>query len=194
MRAAGRNVRRRSRLLAGFPSPQTGSATVQSHATSTISGFTFAALLALCGPAPAAAQGQAPAHPCATVIKPVERLACYDAAFPRSDSAVAEAKAVAEAQARQEFGLSERERRERDSASLDAPVPDRLESTVTRLDVASNGARVITLDNGQVWQQSEVSSKGRLVVGDRVVLRNAALGSFMLVTPAKVALRVRRLR
>jgi hypothetical protein len=145
---------------------------------------------------PVAAQSgvDAPAHPCAAVVAPLERLACYDAAFPRPATAVAESKAAAEAQARQEFGLSERERRERDTTSLAEPIPERLESTVTRLDFASNGARVITLDNGQVWQQSEVSSKGRLTVGDRVVVRNAALGSFMLVTPAKVALRVRRLR
>jgi hypothetical protein len=152
------------------------------------------ALASLAVAAPASAQPTDASHPCATVLAPLERLACYDAAFPRPATAVAASKAAAEAQAREEFGRSERERPERDAAGLVEPVPERLESSVVGLDFASNGARVITLDNGQVWQQSEVSSKGRLAVGDRVVLRNAALGSFMLVTPAKVALRVRRLR
>jgi hypothetical protein len=152
------------------------------------------AVLALLATLPAMAQPTPDSHPCARVSAPTERLACYDAAFPRSTAAIAESKAIAEEQARQEFGLSERERRERDSTGLTAPLPERLESTVTRVDFAANGARVITLDNGQVWQQSEVSSKGRLTIGDRVVLRNAALGSFMLVTPGRVALRVRRLR
>jgi hypothetical protein len=188
--------------LGAAPQPNTGSAIVHSTRIPTLSRFPvpvcaavgIAGLLLLVFAAPALAQSAPASHPCTAVVAPLERLACYDAAFPRSATAIAESKAVAEAQARQEFGLSERERRERDAPGLAEPVPERLESTVARLDFASNGARIITLDNGQVWQQSEVSSKGRLAIGDRVVLRNAALGSFMLVTPARVALRVRRLR
>lgn len=135
----------------------------------------------------AAAQEQS--HSCAGVAGPTERLACYDAVFPplSDPEALAQAKEKAVA----EFGLSSSQLRER--TPNHAPEPSRIEAAVASLSQRSDGSRVVTLDNGQVWVLTKVTSKGPLNVGDRVKVRAAALGTYMLVTPGGVPLRVRRM-
>lgn len=90
------------------------------------------------------------------------------------------------------FGLSKAQARaqrpERKRESL-----DRIEATVVDLRHFSTGERLIALDNGQVWLQTEATVRGPLVQGDRVVIRKGAFSSFQMVTPGRVALRVRRL-
>lgn len=90
------------------------------------------------------------------------------------------------------FGLSNVQARakrpERKRESL-----DRIEATVVDLRHFSTGERLIALDNGQVWLQTEATVRGPLVKGDRVVIRKGAFSSFQMVTPGRVALRVRRL-
>ncbi|PKM03807.1 MAG: hypothetical protein CVV16_07615 [Gammaproteobacteria bacterium HGW-Gammaproteobacteria-6] len=133
-------------------------------------------------------------HPCAPVNDAAERLACYDAAFPRPAGArpepvVAEA---ARADSLQEFGLSREQLRKRDPERVREVLPDQLEAKVAGVDYRQTGERLITLESKQVWLLTEVTSKGQLRVGDPVVIRRAALGSFMLVTPGGVRLRARR--
>jgi hypothetical protein len=50
----------------------------------------------------------------------------------------------------------------------------------------------VALEGGQVWELEEADPL--LAVGDTVTLRRAALGSFMMGTPAKRSHRARRLR
>ncbi|MDZ4348768.1 MAG: hypothetical protein U1A22_04460 [Xanthomonadaceae bacterium] len=148
-------------------------------------------------------------HPCAAVDGSSERLACYDAAFPRSVDAgspaavgtgpangvAAHSSAESErAVGIREFGLSKDQLRKREPERMREASPDRIEAKVARIDRASGGERVVTLDNGQVWLLTEVTSKGRLRPGDQVVVRVAALSSYMLITPGKVSLRARRVR
>ena len=133
----------------------------------------------------------AESHRCASVAAPVERLACYDAAFgaPKVDVAVENKRAV------EEFGLSETEKRERDPLTAKAPPqPDRIEALVSKLSYGANGERIVALDNGQVWITTETSMRGNVKVGDKVAVRKAALGTHMLVTAARVPLRVKRVR
>jgi hypothetical protein len=52
---------------------------------------------------------------------------------------------------------------------------------------------VCVLDNGQRWAERVAESRGPLKPGDRVTIERASFGSFLLVTPAGVGLRVRRL-
>jgi len=142
----------------------------------------------------AAADSAAGAHPCATVGNASKRLACYDRAFPPpstspSSAGVAEEKT---ADARQEFGLNQAQLREQDP-ERDVAL-DRIEAKLVSLSRRRTGERVLTLDNGQIWLLTEVTSKGQLRVGDAVQIRTAALGSFMLITPARVPLRARRLQ
>lgn len=151
-----------------------------------------AALLVLCSLPVATATASGPqSHDCAGIASPTERLACYDAAFPplSDPKALAQAKEKAVA----EFGLSADQLRERDPNRARDLEPSRIEATVAALTQRSDGTRVITLDNGQVWVLTKVTSKGPLNVGDRVRVRAAALGTYMLVTPGGVPLRVRRM-
>jgi hypothetical protein len=137
---------------------------------------------------PVAADGARLTHSCAAVDDPAGRLACYDAAFKRPDPAE-EAREVIE-----EFGLTEAQLQARDPERPSRDKgPERIEAQVVSIRHRSTGERIITLDNGQVWLQTEVTIRGPLANGDAVVIRRAALGSFQLVTPGQVALRVRRI-
>jgi hypothetical protein len=134
-------------------------------------------------------------HPCASVVDPNERLACYDAAFPP----VANARAAETAEARRarqerEFGLSGTQKIARTPEAEREALPDRIEAAVTTIYSSPTGERIVTLDNGQLWMLTEVSSTGRLKSGDKVVVRKAAMGSFMLVTPSRIALRAKRIQ
>jgi len=70
---------------------------------------------------------------------------------------------------------------------------DRLEAFVSNVRSSANGKAIITLDNGQVWAQID-NSRLRLSSYDRVVIRKASLGSFMLAKVGrKTTMRVKRI-
>lgn len=142
-----------------------------------------------------AAEPSAKSRSCAAVADPTERLACYDAASPPAGDARAalvdlEAERI---KALRDFGLNKVQMRVREPERMRDVSPDRIEAKVARVSYRGTGERVITLDNGQTWLLTEVTSKGRLQVGDQIVVRTAALGSFMLLTPGRVPLRARRI-
>jgi len=139
-----------------------------------------------------AASLQMAVHACAAVSGASERLACYDAAFPPVRGAVD--MASEKERALKEFGLNKAQLRDRNPERMSVIAPDRIEASVARMSVRSTGERVVTLDSGQVWLLTEVTMKGPLRVGDRVMIREAALGSHMLLTPRKIALRARRIQ
>ncbi|MBB5880008.1 hypothetical protein GGR74_001156 [Xanthomonas arboricola] len=56
-----------------------------------------------------------------------------------------------------------------------------------------DGTRIVSLDSRQRWALTEATSRGPLAEGEVVVIRKAAMGSYMLVTAAGVALRARRI-
>lgn len=144
------------------------------------------------------ASAQGTAHTCAVISDANERLACYDRAFPP----IAGAGTVASAEqlearrklAAEEFGLNPRQIFERKPQALQEVEPDRIEGTVKSIVERADGERVVTLENGQVWLLTEVTSRGRLAVGDNVTVREAALGTYMLLTPKRIPLRAKRLR
>jgi len=138
--------------------------------------------------APATAQEAGRGHPCADVVEPVERLACYDDAFPPAGAEVAARKAV------EEFGLDEPALRLRNPWRGRDNSPERIEAAVARVDYTASGAGVVVLDNGQTWVQTEVTSKGPIQQGDTVAIRKASFGTFMLTTPGGASHRVRRIR
>lgn len=146
-------------------------------------------LLCLLATAAHGGQPEAMAHPCAEIAHPSERLNCYDRAFPPKVDGAALAD-----RAREGFGLTKSEMRERDPALAAPAEPEQIEATVARIDDRPGGQRVITLDNGQVWLQTEVKSLGALAAGDRVTIRQGSFSSYRLLTPAGVPLRVRRIK
>lgn len=154
--------------------------------------------LALVALAPAAAA--ADTHPCAATAEPSERLACYDKAFPPGPGArfgdVGMTEADREAQRQQalrDFGLNAMQREEREPESVRKLRPDRIEAGVTKVGYRATGERIISLDNGQVWLITEVTEKGWIKAGDRISVRTAMLGTYMLDT-GRVQLRARRIQ
>jgi hypothetical protein len=57
--------------------------------------------------------------------------------------------------------------------------------------MSSNGRPLVRLDNAQAWELDQADPL--LSVGDKVIIRRATLGSFLLTTPTKRVHRVRRL-
>ena len=129
---------------------------------------------------------------CAAVADPAERLACYDAAFPPLSGA-ASLEATREKDLKN-FGLNQVQQRASVPENQRVALPDRIEAAVTAVRTLAEGARTVTLENGQVWLLPEVTSKGHLEAGDHVVIRKAAIGTFMLITPGRIALRAKRLQ
>ncbi len=139
---------------------------------------------------PAWAQSE-PAHPCAVVASARDRLACYDAAFPpRAESAQIAAPDAAPAAT---FGFTDAQTRERVEKQSDAASqPDSISMAVREVRRRSTGEFIATLENAQVWVQTETNSRARVEPGDTVTIRKAALGSYLLVTEGGIGTRVRR--
>lgn len=159
-------------------------------------------VLTLAASSVSAHENGAPTHPCAAVEDDKERLGCFDRAFPRPEPVAApgtresedpdpEFTAAPVTPAAESFGLSEAQLRARDPGRASDSL-DQIEARVAAIRHQRTGERLITLDNGQVWLQTEVTLRGPLKEGDTITIRRGALSSFLLVTPGRVALRVRR--
>ena len=159
---------------------------------------------------------------CASIDDAAARLACYDAAVGRSPrpsaaapsaaakpvprpaaaapaAAAAAAPAVAAAEAAKdpvaEFGLSESAKAARDPAKAAeaAAAPQSVVAKVISVRFRKYGEFVVTLDNGQVWEQTEPMPSAIVKVGDTVTIKKALFGSFTLVTAGRIGTKVRRL-
>lgn len=149
---------------------------------------------------------------CAADADDARRLACYDRAAGRSvqqttPSAAAAAAAKSTptsastlsapaATPETKFGYRgdiAREELDRREAEAQQDAPDRLEATVTEIAKQPHGQMVLTLDNGQVWEQKTAETL-KIRVGDRIVIKNASMGSFLLVAPNNRTSRVVRRR
>jgi pyruvate/2-oxoglutarate dehydrogenase complex dihydrolipoamide acyltransferase (E2) component len=62
---------------------------------------------------------------------------------------------------------------------------DRMEATITDVSSRPHGELVVTLDNGQIWAQKAPDSKMHLKAGDRITIKKASLGSYMLVAAGR---------
>lgn len=87
------------------------------------------------------------------------------------------------------FGLSGRSL---NTPAADAPVRF-ITARVTRLRSLPAGGFAMDLDNGQIWEQSELTDL-HLQEGDAVKISRAALGSFYLTTSSHRGSRVKRVR
>jgi hypothetical protein len=92
-----------------------------------------------------------------------------------------------------EFGMTPHAQRKLNPAAH-SDKPASITASVTKVDLRRDGRWVVTLDNGHVWQQIETVSEARVRVGDSITVREAALGSHLLVTTSRIATRVRRVR
>lgn len=147
---------------------------------------------------------------CALERDDARRLSCYDRAIKTSradetserenntktraelsqaENSSAENKPASPTAA--QFGMEhENARKQRERA--DAAAPERIEAIVAQATTLRHGAVVITLDNGQVWAQKSVDTRLSLEVGDRIVIKRGAFGSFLLLAPNSRPTRVER--
>jgi hypothetical protein len=124
-----------------------------------------------------------PKHPCAQVRDNADRLACYDQAFGKPANSVA-APAV-------KFGLPAKEVPQHSGENAaQASVSAVISSLIRQHD----GKFVVTLDNAQVWSQTELNSQADVEAGDTITVRRGALGSYLLVTKAGIGTRVKRVK
>ena len=70
-----------------------------------------------------------------------------------------------------------------------------LTSKVTAIATPPNGGLVVTLENGQVWQQKTADRGMHIKVGDQVTIKHALMGSFLLTSDTvKGSMRVSRVK
>lgn len=129
---------------------------------------------------------------CASISDGKKRLDCYDAALAAADSEaaarlaeqrraaeIAAAKAAEEAKARQEqarlaaFGSSGASKADGEEAVSE------ISASIAQLGEGVSGY-VVTLDNGQVWRQTESRTLPPVRVGDMVTIRKGMIGGYRM--------------
>jgi hypothetical protein len=150
---------------------------------------------------------------CRALTSSLARLDCYDQAIdahaaapsqaaepetaenpaPLAPTAAVAATAASGPVLSQEdlFGQGEAELRKSVQEATDTKEIDRIEAIIVEVHKSASGKAVITLDNGQVWKQSD-SSRARLSVNDKVTIRRRSFGSYSLYS-TKTSIRVKRI-
>jgi hypothetical protein len=140
---------------------------------------------------PAVAAGTAAPRPAPAITPPP--ATAPSAPAPGTAAAAPPAPAAAPAPASSnpaEFGISNGPLAvKRQSSSLKS-----ISAVVAKVATQPRGELVITLDNGQVWQQLAAVDYFPLKTGDTVEISSGALGSYVLASPAKRYTKVTRIR
>ena len=131
------------------------------------------------------------ARQCAKQKDSLQRLVCYDHIFQAEAAPVAPAKAapavaapavaasvaVPAAAAAPAIGDETLKKVQKEKAT---EAPSHLEARVTALRQMRPELFRLTLDNGQVWQQQEVSTMFHVEVGDSVRIEKGSMGSYRM--------------
>jgi hypothetical protein len=160
---------------------------------------------------------------CSAITTAQERLACFDAAVAalRQAEAGGDVSVVSRQQVervdRENFGLAQRPSVGQSVARAAAPptppaasapapaasapapaprppaAPDNVTLKVTSIAQANDRTLTFTMENGQIWRQTDDIRLGRLGDGPWTArIRRAALGTFFLNLDDRTAVRVRR--
>ena len=84
--------------------------------------------------------------------------------------------------------------RARSDCQTDNTEPKSLAFVVSRVDRRPAGEFIVTFENGEVWQQSDLKNKVIIVRGDQIVIRRAKNGTFTLVSRDGQSTRVKRVQ
>lgn len=174
-----------------------------------------ALILVLVAAAPLRAADDAALRACRGIADDARRLACYDALAgapdtkpastpqsPTTSAVAAPAPAAAAATPANPSAPSPEELFGRDAAqsgeiirqAAGIPQLDRLRTRITAVAEDPAGKAIVTMANGQVWNQID-RPPARLAPGEEIEIRRAAMGSFLLVRDAGGrGIRVRRIR
>ncbi len=152
-------------------------------------------------PSPAPAASSIPAAPVAVAGAAAGVAAAVPAAAaapqvaapapPVSPAPVAGAEATPPPSPSEAFGLTA-EQQQRRAPEKPAEV-ESIETRVTAVKALQYDRFRLTLENGQVWSQTEPTPRQRFYPGDTITIRKAALGSYMATGPkSSGGIRVRR--
>ena len=140
---------------------------------------------------------------CMNEHDPTQRLACYDREVPRAVAATrppGSTPASAAAPAAQStaaevdaFGMTTQIQRQQTGASA-PPRLDKLTARITAVSLKPRGEFIVTLDNGQVWEEAETTSHLPLRAGDDITIKRGMLGAFYMSSQQVLGLRVKRVR
>lgn len=149
-------------------------------------------------------------HACSSITDAGARLACFDAAVAAMKRAQAsgEVSVVSRAQIQQaekdSFGLGSAAQASAvanvatgSSATAPAATPEIevMKVTIATATKRPDGTYRFTLDNGQVWEQTDTVSLGTLSRGTiEAEIRRASMGTFMLKPGNRSAVRVKRIK
>jgi hypothetical protein len=171
------------------------------HALRVVLAMAVAGLLPAAGAAPPAVSAEM--SRCAAVTAPDERLACYDALICAAIAAADERLACYDALAKGKSSAAQAASADLRSESADASFgavrrklpakpqgPEMIKAVVAKVSVDRLGTVSVSLDNGQSWIFHDPDAL--LSSGDAVTIRRAALGSFLMTTPARHTYRVQR--
>jgi len=155
----------------------------------------------------AAAQGvPAAVAACMGEHDSAQRLACYDREVGRAVTSRAPAAADAPVAARaappaepelspeKAFGMTPQLQQKESGGGQKSPALDKLTAHVTAVAHKSRGELIVTLDNGQVWEEAESSSHLDPRPGDEITLRKGMLGAFYMSSQQVRGLRMKRVR
>jgi hypothetical protein len=135
-----------------------------------------------------------PSSPTAAAPAAAPVSAAPAAAAPAAAAPAAATPVPARASTADDFGLSKVQKERANGADSSSPAEIKsITARVTGFRKGSNGRPRVLLDNGQSWEYEE-DGDYLLAVGDSVTIRRASLGSYLLVTPARLIHRVRRIR
>jgi hypothetical protein len=135
---------------------------------------------------------------CAAMTAKDARLACYDALARRYAAGGARTASTEPAAAsapgaddNRNFGLSPAQIQQTPAG------PPAIQAIQARISAISfnrgeTGQAYLELDNGEIWRTRD--DVGRLAAGDLVKIKRAALGSFLMLDPAKLSYRVYRVK
>jgi len=172
--------------------------------------------LALTATSPVRAEDATALRACRDISDDAQRLACYDAltlapeaeravapsGSPQTESVRTPAAAATTATVAVPASPSPEELFGRDAAqsgeiirqAAGIPQLDKLRTRITAVAEDPSGKAIVTIANGQVWNQLD-RPPARLTPGEEIEIRRAAMGSFLLVrNVGGRGIRVRRLR
>ena len=141
---------------------------------------------------------------CQAISDPQQRLACYDASVGKLKTATDERDVVVldKEQVRKTrrslFGFSLPSLPSifggGDADDQDEPEFTQIESSIFRARAAVPGKWIMVLPDGATWQFAEINRRIEPRAGDKIVIKRAALGSFMANIDGSNAVRVERIR
>jgi hypothetical protein len=133
------------------------------------------------------------ARACTTESDDTRRLACYDK-WLREPASVKTTTTTPAASPDQQFGMTPGLKRQQNPDAARVTEKENLQAHVATVSHKLRGELVVTLDNGQVWEQTEEGLLVEIKSGEPVTISHGSLGSFWMTSAHYKGFKVRRTR